>query len=98
MRKVLLLLYTVALAMGCNRGPSSEPQARLSRQQFVTVMIELESAQPAGRAAVLAVLAKHKVTEADLKEFVQKYADAPDYLSLAFDSIQVAVDRAQPGR
>lgn len=90
MRKLHLLIYTAVIAAGCSRGPAPEPRARISRQQFVAVMIELQHAQPAGRSAILS---KHKVTEADLSDFVKKYAKAPEYLSLAFDSIQTGVDR-----
>ena len=91
----IVVAFTAVLAVSCARSHGQpEPRAKLSRKQFVDVMVALERAQPADRDAVLK---KQRVTEADLRDFVQKYSTTPEYLSMAFDSIQSAVDRAQLG-
>ena len=96
MLKLRILILTAALsALACGHGPPPEPKARLTRQQFVAVMVDVEKAQPTMRPKILQ---EHHVTEADLKEFMQKYSATPEYLSQVLDSIQGAVDRQPAAR
>ena len=96
MQKLRLMMLIPALsALACSHGAPPEPRARLSRPQFVAVMVDMEKTEPRARAAVLQ---RHKVTEADLRDFVKKYSSAPEYLALALDSIQTALDRANAAR
>ncbi|HEX6559801.1 MAG TPA: hypothetical protein VF021_10075 [Longimicrobiales bacterium] len=67
-------------------------RTRLSRQEFVAVMVELGRAQPHQRAVILK---KHHTSDAEIREFVQKYAEYPGALSGTFDTIQARLQRAR---
>lgn len=79
----LLLLVSLLLA-GCDVFRAGNPQARLTRDQFVQVYVELARANtPSERQAILK---KHKTSEKELQEFVQAYTADLAELSAAFDS------------
>jgi hypothetical protein len=67
-------------------------RTKLTPKEFAYLLAEIELAQPAQRAVILK---KRHATEADLRDFVKKYAAAdPQTLSAAFDTAQARV--AQP--
>jgi hypothetical protein len=62
----------------------------LSRAEFVKAMQELRSAPPPRRAAVLQ---KHRITEAEVRDYMKALSADPVALSQLLDSIQVGMDR-----
>ena len=79
-------------AIACNGSKDVKVATRLTPNHFIDAMVAVELAQPANRASVLQ---QKRATEADLREFVQKYSAAdPGRLSVYLDSIQVRIDRA----
>ena len=94
MRKWLFIAGAAALlATACSQN-SPRIHTRLTQREFTTIMTELERAQPGQRAAILQ---KHRVTQADLRDFVVKYSKYPASLSTAFDTLQAhTAPGAQP--
>jgi hypothetical protein len=73
--------------------PSSQgvnPPGGLTRAEFVKAMQELRSAPPPGRSAILE---KHRITEAEVRDYMKALSADPVALSQLLDSIQVRMDR-----
>jgi hypothetical protein len=89
-RIVSLILVLAALSAGACSRAQPEPQAPLTPERFISVMIALQRVDSAGRPAVLA---RHKTNEKELKAFVRAYGRNPPVLSAIFDTIQMRIDR-----
>ena len=97
MRKYqLLVVLTAFSAISCRGSTAPRVETRLTPERFIDAMVAVELAAPAERAALLK---KKSASEADLREFVQKYSAAdPTHLSIMFDSIQTRIDRAHAAK
>ena len=81
MRTVLAVILIIS---ACDVFRAGQPNAELSREQFVEVYVELARARtPTQRQAILK---KHNTSEKALREFVEAYSGDVAELSLAFDS------------
>ena len=93
MKRAFLMLGVAATAtLACSRGPAATPATSLSFQRFVSVLSELESAQPHQREAILK---KHGTKDVEIREFVIAYARDPTALAAAFDSVGRLVERSR---
>lgn len=92
MRKLqIIALLTALSASGCARDKGMpRVRTRLSQPEFVAVMVDLGRSQPHQRATILK---KHHTSDAEIREFVDKYSQYPRALSGTFDTIQARLQR-----
>ena len=92
MRKLQVCALLAALsASACNRqSPVPHLNTRLSNDQFIAVMVELGKSQPHQHGVILK---KHHTSDAQIREFVDKYSKYPVALSSTFDTIQARIQR-----
>jgi hypothetical protein len=88
--QVLALLAAVS-ASACGReNRMPHVKTRLAPNEFISVMVELGKSQPHQRDIILK---KHHTSDAEIREFVDKYARYPTALSNTFDTIQARIQR-----
>ena len=86
MRKRYLILMLAAFSATSCGDAHPQVTTKLTPREFAYVLADLNRAQPAQRAVILK---QRHITEADLREFVRKYAAGdPQTLSAAFDTAQ----------
>lgn len=91
MRRIAkIALLTALSAAACSRAAEKPSDTGIPDKKFIAVMVELGSAGPAEKSAVLR---KHGVSDKQLRAFIQAHADRPKALGAVFDSIQTALDR-----
>jgi len=100
MRSSLLTLAALAAAAGCRQPEAS---GAIPRQRFVLANVEVRSLPDTvaqGDSVRRAVLRKHRVTEADLRRFVDVHARTPEYMADVWreiaDSVQKRWERTFP--
>src|SRR5690349_2826873 len=103
MRATLLTLAALAAAAGGCR--QKEASGAIGRQRFVLANADVRSIPdtvPNADSLRKAALKKHRVTEADLRRFVDVHARSPEYLSTVWrevsDSVQKRFERTFPSR
>jgi len=103
MRATLLTAAALALLLaGCKQKHAS---GAIPRQRFVLANVDLRSVPdtaPKGDSLRKAALKKHRVTEADLRRFVDVHGRSPEYLADVWrevsDSVQKRYERSFPAR
>jgi hypothetical protein len=103
MRATLLTAAALAaLLAGCRQKQAS---GAIPRQRFVRANVELRSVPdtaPKGDSLRKAALKKHRVTEADLRRFVEVHGRSPEYLAEVWrevsDSVQKRYELSFPPR
>ena len=102
MRSTLLTLASLTLVLaGCRERKAS---AAIPRQRFVRANVEVRSIPDTLQADSLrrAALRKHRVTETDLRRFVDAHARSPEYMADVWreiaDSVQKRWERTFPAR
>ncbi|HEV7587942.1 MAG TPA: hypothetical protein VGO40_07395 [Longimicrobium sp.] len=103
MRATLLTLAALAaLLAGCRQ---KQANAAIPRQRFVLANVDIRSVPdtaPKGDSLRKAALKKHRVTEADLRRFVDVHGRSPEYLADVWrevsDSVQKRYERSFPSR
>lgn len=83
------------LTAACSRARTATADLALSSKEFVSVMVELELAQPHQRQSILE---KFGTSEAEIRAFIRLKSRDPAALSEAFDSIQTRLDRERFAR
>jgi len=90
MRATLIL---TALLVACGGEPAM-PTSSIDREQFISVYVELGLAQDrsadagAFQTQKQAVLSRHGVSEAQLKEFVDVHGQRLDFMAEVWDSVR----------
>jgi hypothetical protein len=103
MRATLLTFATLAaLLAGCRE---QEATGAIARKRFVLANADLRSVPDTaakGDSLRLAALKKHRLTEADLRRFVEVHGRTPEYLAEVWreiaDSVQKRYDGSAPSR
>ncbi len=98
------LLSAVVLAVaGCDRESSPEPDAPISRERFVEVMVELrDSARASGWEVEEEVrdriLERHGVGEEELVGFARARGDDPGTMQEIWEEVEDRLEERQEGR
>jgi hypothetical protein len=97
MRLPLSLAAVLLMLVGCEQL-RSDPSG-MSRQDFITTMVELRRARKTTKAPAAyeaeksRVLARHGTSAAALEEFVRVHGEDPTYMSAVWDSIANRLER-----